>query len=457
VRQHDTVVTLRCNSHSRTAIDARIPRPHAPLCSSQTLRLRARPAPGEQDESIERLFLKLDLNMDGQIDIGEWVEGFGFYQEAIHKVTYERLSHEILEALAAVRADPAGCAERIKQRLDCYAGKNYTPKATKAGQSPPLKVTKEGAAAVHDALEYLLTQEPLPGFSTVQVQGLVLSAGDHCADIGQVGVASHTGSDGSACGERQQRYGQWTGACGECLWYGRAEPWVTGQSVVDDLIVDDGVPDRGHRLAVFDTRYNMAGVAVGMHNTFGQMAAIEFANAYTDEDDAIAARVKNGPPKIENTHNRKGEKRTQWQLGHCMGCNKKIEGGKVIEAAGGKWHAQCFCCMDCHKPLAGVKEKKEEEGKILCKPCWVKAYAPTCYICNKKIEGDRVKKGDMYRHPTCKAAKAPPKKTTMGGPMGGMMGGKPKPPAKGKPAKKPGFGSAKNSLDSMAMGYGDLM
>merc|ERR1712093_664659 len=366
---------------------------------------------GFDDESIERLFLKLDLNMDGQIDIGEWVEGFGFYQEAIHKVTYERLSHEILEALAAVRA----------------------------------------------ALEDLLTQEPLPGFSTVQVQGLVLSAGDHCADIGQVGVASHTGSDGSACGERQQRYGQWTGACGECLWYGRAEPWVTGQSVVDDLIVDDGVPDRGHRLAVFDTRYNMAGVAVGMHNTFGQMAAIEFANAYTDEDDAIAARVKNGPPKIANTHNRKGEKRTQWQLGHCMGCNKKIEGGKVIEAAGGKWHAQCFCCMDCHKPLAGVKEKKEEEGKILCKPCWVKAYAPTCYICNKKIEGDRVKKGDMYRHPTCKAAK----KTTMGGPMGGMMGGmmggKPKPPAKGKPAKKPGFGSAKNSLDSMAMGYGDLM
>merc|ERR1712093_552423 len=366
---------------------------------------------GFDDESIERLFLKLDLNMDGQIDIGEWVEGFGFYQEAIHKVTYERLSHEILEALAAVRA----------------------------------------------ALEDLLTQEPLPGFSTVQVQGLVLSAGDHCADIGQVGVASHTGSDGSACGERQQRYGQWTGACGECLWYGRAEPWVTGQSVVDDLIVDDGVPDRGHRLAVFDTRYNMAGVAVGMHNTFGQMAAIEFANAYTDEDDAIAARVKNGPPKIENTHNRKGEKRTQWQLGHCMGCNKKIEGGKVIEAAGGKWHAQCFCCMDCHKPLAGVKEKKEEEGKILCKPCWVKAYAPTCYICNKKIEGDRVKKGDMYRHPTCKASKAPPKKPPMGGPMGGMMGGKPKPPAKGKPAKKPGFGSAKNSLDSMAMGYGDLM
>ena len=28
-----------------------------------------------QDESIETLFLKMDLNMDGQIDIGEWVEG----------------------------------------------------------------------------------------------------------------------------------------------------------------------------------------------------------------------------------------------------------------------------------------------------------------------------------------------------------------------------------------------
>ena len=41
--------------------------------------------------------------------------------------------------------------------------------------------------------------------------------------------------------------------------------------------VDDGVPSRGHRLAVFDDGYNMAGVAVGAHAVFGNMVAIEFA------------------------------------------------------------------------------------------------------------------------------------------------------------------------------------
>eukprot|EP01052_Picozoa_sp_SAG31_P040244 SAG31_NODE_5783_length_2328_cov_3.748543_2_plen_61_part_00 len=58
---------------------------------------------------------------------------------------------------------------------------------------------------------------------------------------------------------------------------------MTGESLVDDLIVDDGVPSRGHRLAVFDERYNLAGVAVASHAVFSHMAAIEFANDYADD------------------------------------------------------------------------------------------------------------------------------------------------------------------------------
>ena len=43
-------------------------------------------------------------------------------------------------------------------------------------------------------------------------------------------------------------------------------------------------------------------------------------------------------------------------------------------------------------------------------------YAPTCFVCGKKIDGDRVgtKASDgsvNYRHPTCKPPKTPKKKT----------------------------------------------
>merc|ERR1711998_281894 len=116
---------------------------------------------------------------------------------------------------------------------------------------------------------------------------------------GAEGVASHSGSDGATSWERQTRYGQWLGASGECLWYGRLGSWVDAKSIIDDLVVDDGVPSRGHRLAVFDERYNMAGVATGDHKAYGNMVAIELAGSYTEEQNAIKERLRAGAPKLQ--------------------------------------------------------------------------------------------------------------------------------------------------------------
>ena len=102
-------------------------------------------------------------------------------------------------------------------------------------------------------------------------------------------------------------------------------------------------------------------------------------------------------------------------------------------------------------PLAGVKEKREEEGRLFCKPCWVELYAPTCYICKQKIAGpvtytDKTKK--KAKHKECKEKK----KALASGGSGLMM----KPPAKGGKAKKPNMSGAKNKMDSMADVYGAL-
>ena len=48
---------------------------------------------------------------------------------------------------------------------------------------------------------------------------------------------------------------------------------------------------RGHRLCVFDTRFAVAGVSVGVHRIFGNMVAIEFAAEFEDDPAAGASRL----------------------------------------------------------------------------------------------------------------------------------------------------------------------
>ena len=147
------------------------------------------------------------------------------------------------------------------------------------------------------------------------------------------------------------------GAVGECLWYGRS---TTGAQVVEDLIVDDGVRDRGHRLCVFDPRWKAAAVKAGI--------------GYTDDNDAIAARqTREPPPRVART-----DVGTQWDIGSCRGCAKVIRGGAVVEVPKlGKYHEACFLCSRCGSTLAGETRKKEENGYLFCQPCWVELYAPT--------------------------------------------------------------------------------
>jgi uncharacterized protein YkwD len=47
--------------------------------------------------------------------------------------------------------------------------------------------------------------------------------------------------------------------------------------VVMNLIIDDGVPDRGHRKNIFSRAFATAGAACGPHSRFGNVCVIDFA------------------------------------------------------------------------------------------------------------------------------------------------------------------------------------
>jgi uncharacterized protein YkwD len=57
---------------------------------------------------------------------------------------------------------------------------------------------------------------------------------------------------------------------------------TTPQDVVRQLIVDDGVPDRGHRRIVLNPRLAIAGVACGVHARYRTMCVIDYAKTYQD-------------------------------------------------------------------------------------------------------------------------------------------------------------------------------
>jgi uncharacterized protein YkwD len=79
-------------------------------------------------------------------------------------------------------------------------------------------------------------------------------------------------------GERLNRYGRWRRVAGENNYYGA----FTGVDMVRQLIIDDGVANRGHRVALFNPRFEVTGIACGPHPRFRVMCSINYAARYVD-------------------------------------------------------------------------------------------------------------------------------------------------------------------------------
>ena len=181
------------------------------------------------------------------------------------------IEKDIILEMNKVRSNPRRYAELyIKPRLNFFNGRNYSV----PGQIP--MVTQEGASAVNESVNVLSRARSVD--LLLPELGLSLAAKALVSDQSRTGQTGHTGSDRSTTETRMRRYGVFGGSWtfGENIAYGS----TSARDIVCDLLIDDGVPSRGHRENIMSGSFRQTGVAYGTHPRYRTMSVITYANGY---------------------------------------------------------------------------------------------------------------------------------------------------------------------------------
>lgn len=169
----------------------------------------------------------------------------------------------VLDALNTARADPAG----YRHDLQTYRGFFHANLVRYPGMDADIQ-TEEGVAVVDETIAYLGKQPALGKLLPSYL--LQAAAEDHLADQQRTGQIGHAGSDGSSPQIRVVRRGGGKYVA-EIIAYGA----VDAADAMRQLIVDDGVSDRGHRSIIFSAELVYAGAACGAHPVYRTMCVID--------------------------------------------------------------------------------------------------------------------------------------------------------------------------------------
>jgi uncharacterized protein YkwD len=176
----------------------------------------------------------------------------------------------VLAELNRARENPSEYAKHLEAREQFYSGN-----ILKVQSQTPIE-TKEGVAALREAISALRATDSLPELTFSR--GLALAARDHVRDQGPRGAVGHEGSDLSTPVIRANRHSSRSANVAEVISYGPSQP----ADVITDLLIDDGVPDRGHRTILLERSFRFAGVSCGPHAKFHTMCVIELSPNYSD-------------------------------------------------------------------------------------------------------------------------------------------------------------------------------
>ncbi len=185
---------------------------------------------------------------------------------ALEKATaFERA---VVQEMSDARVRPKAYAMHLRELRDCFEGMLW-----KRPGRTPLR-TEEGLAAYDEAIAFLetVTQVGPLRFN----EGLARAARLHAQDLGPRGGLEHVGSDGSRLSARLNRLGTWHGLIAENIGTLEVDP----RQLVIQLLVDDGVPERGHRHNLFNPELHQAGAGSAPHRDYRVVTVIDYADGF---------------------------------------------------------------------------------------------------------------------------------------------------------------------------------
>lgn len=174
----------------------------------------------------------------------------------------------VISEMNRCRTNPKGYAETaLKKHLNRFVDKNTYRMA-----DGTLIMTNEGIERVQTAINELKGMQPVG--SLTYDEDLAKAARFHCKDTGPSGLIGHNSSDGTSMSDRLKRYVKDRMAWGENIDYGNS----IAEDIVISLVIDDGVPSRGHLKNIMKSSFRRAGAAIGPHKQYGFMCTIDFSN-----------------------------------------------------------------------------------------------------------------------------------------------------------------------------------
>jgi uncharacterized protein YkwD len=184
------------------------------------------------------------------------------------------LEKSVILHLNMARANPSKYAlDFIKPRSDFFNGKYYKEPNTPDNY---LGVrTQEGVATVAETVKALNNTESMPLLKPHEK--LALAASKHAKDQSKHNTTGHKGHDGTMPRDRIEREGRWLITMGENIAYGNYLQDNAGREVVVQLLLDDGVPNRGHRTNILNANFKVVGVACESHKTYKAVCVMDFA------------------------------------------------------------------------------------------------------------------------------------------------------------------------------------
>lgn len=195
------------------------------------------------------------------------------------------LEEQVLAQLNEVRTNPAAYAAKLREYRGYFEGNVVQLPGSDVGLR-----TREGVAAVDQAIAFLAKQAPRPPLRPAPE--LAVSARELATHQALAGGTGHAAADGSDARARIKR-NKGSGLIAEVLAYGAGD----AAAVVRQLIVDDGVPSRPNRKIIFEDKYRRGGVACGPHPAARSVCVIDVA---TFVGLAPAPKqVRNPPPEID--------------------------------------------------------------------------------------------------------------------------------------------------------------